>query len=380
MPFVAFLFEGGGHPQAQIEADMQAVRQGIALDTLGFLCTLQRAGELDAVVLITDQSDLAERAAAMGAVIDREASAAPFHFARALGEVITRHRAQGALVMGGAAAPLYGVQEFREFLDLARANPHAVVLNNPQSPDVLAFYPAQAVCSLRLPEVDSDNALGQALVAAGFKRLLVENSACVNFDVDTPTDCAILDGEAGRGRHTRQALDGLPWLAPLRRRLEAVERVLAADGGELALFGRVGPPVTSYMNLHLRCRLRVFSEERGMRALGRVHSGAAVSLMGYLMDDVGPERFFQHLAHVADAALMDSRVLFAHWKRPFSDADRFHADIGQTDAVVDPQLAAFAAAAFAAPLPVTCGGHTLIYGGLWLLTDRVLRRIHPPGA
>lgn len=379
-PFVAFMFEGGGNPGSPLEADMQAVRRGIALDTLGFLVALQRLGELDRVVLVTDQMDLAERGGALGVIVDTDASRAPFHFVESLGQVITRHGARSALVLGGAAAPLYGLEEFREFLWLCRSNPGAVVLNNPQSPDVLAFHPAEAALSIHLTDADSDNALGQALVAAGLRRLLVENSACVNFDVDTPTDCAILDGEAGRGRCTREALDGLGWLPAIRRKLEAVEGVLGAEGGELALFGRVGPPVTSYINLHLRCRLRVFSEERGMRALGRVHAGTAVSLMGFLMDEVGPERFFAHLGATAHAALMDTRVLFAHWKRPFSDADRFHADIGRTDAVIDPQLAAFAAAAWEAPLPVVCGGHTLIYGGLWLLTDRVLRRMHPLGA
>lgn len=378
-PFIAFVFEGGGQPHSELEQDLRGVRHGVALDTLQTLVRLQNEGELDRVVLITDRRDLAERAGAIGVVIDEDAAQSPFHFGTALCGVIRRHGAAAALVLGGAAAPLYGVEDFRSFLRLCRQGGACAVLNNPQSPDVIAFHPAEAACSARLPETDSDNALGHALASVGCRRLLVDNSAAINFDVDTPTDCAVLDGEVGLGRQSRLALDRCAWLGPVRKRLDAVEEVLGREAGELALMGRVGPPVTSHINLHLRCRLRVFSEERGMRALGRVQAGSVVSLIGFLLDDVGPDRFFTHLSRCADAALMDTRVLLAHWKKPYSDADRFAADIGRTDWLSNPELAAFTQAAWDAAIPVVLGGHTLIYGGLWLLADRVLRRLTPVG-
>lgn len=116
-----------------------------------------------------------------------------------------------------------------------------------------------------------------------------------------------------------------------------------------------------------------------MRALGRVQAGSVVSLIGFLLEDVGPARFFTHLGRCADAALMDTRVLLAHWKKPYSDADRFAADVGRTDLVTNPELAAFTQAAWDADIPVVVGGHTMIYGGLWLLADRALRRLAPVG-
>ncbi len=378
-PFVAFVFEGGGQPHSELEQDFRGVRHAVALDTLCTLMRLQSEGELDRVVLITDRRDLAAQAGSVGVVVDEDAAQGPFHFGTALCGVIRRHGAAAALVLGGAAAPLYGVEDFRAFVRLCRQGGACAVLNNPQSPDVVAFRPAQAACSARLPETDSDNALGHALVSVGCRRLLVENSAAINFDVDTPTDCAVLDGEVGLGRQTRAALERCAWLGPIRTRLNAVEEVLGREGGELALVGRVGPPVTSHINLHLRCRLRVFSEERGMRALGRVQAGSVVSLIGFLLEDVGPARFFTHLGRCADAALMDTRVLLAHWKKPYSDADRFAADVGRTDLVTNPELAAFTQAAWDADIPVVVGGHTLIYGGLWLLADRALRRLAPVG-
>ena len=372
-PAVAFVFEGGGQAQSEIESDLRRIRHAVALDTLQVLLGLRRTGELDRVVLITDRPELA-RAAPDGTEVE-DSTAPSFHYGEALAAHIRRTRAHLALVLGGAAAPLYGPEEFRRFLYLARETPRSVVQNNPQSPDVLAFSPAVAAAAAALP--DSDNALGYVLSNQGLRRLLIENSARVNFDIDTPSDAALLAGEPGAGARTRAVLEGPDWIAPVRRRLEAIEAVLAGEASELALIGRVGPPVTGYLNMHLRCRLRVFSEERGMRALGRVASGSVVSFMGRLLDAAGPEPFFHLLSGCADAALFDTRVLLAHWRHAFSDADRFYSDIGRAEAIGEPRLAAFTAAAREAAVPIVLGGHTLVYGGLWLLADRVLRRLQP---
>lgn len=372
-PAVAYVFEGGGLPQSPLERDLRTLRHAIALDTLQTLAALRGEGELDRVVLLTDRPDLA--ASVPVGVEVRDSAPCPgsaFHFGQALSAQLSADHTGLAVVLGGAAAPLCGAADFRRFLELARLAPGSVVQNNPQSPDVVAFSPAWAAASLQLP--DSDNALGHALTGAGFKRLLIENSARVNFDVDTPADAALLAGEPGAGLRTRLAVAALPWIAPIRDRLEAAERVLAGESRELALFGRVGPPVTGYLNIHLRCRLRVFSEERGMRALGRVASGSVVSFVGRLCDAVGPVAFFELLRGCADAALFDSRVLMAHWQQPLSEADRFHSDIGAAAAISDPRLAAFTEAAWTSDTPIVLGGHTLVYGGLWLLAERAIRR------
>ncbi len=372
-PAVAYVFEGGGSPQCQVERDLRALRHAIALDTLQTLAELRAEGELDRVILLTDRPDLAS--AVPPGVEVRDSAPPPgagFHFGQSLAAHVAADRAGTALVLGGAAAPLCGAADFRRFLELTRVTPGCVVQNNPQSPDIVAFSPAWAAAALPLP--DSDNALGHALTGGGFKRLLVENSARINFDVDTPADVALLAGEPGAGPRTRLVVAGLPWVAPIRQRLDAAERVLAGESRELALFGRVGPPVTGYLNIHLRCRLRVFSEERGMRALGRVAAGSVVSLVGRLCDAVGPAAFFDLLRGCADGVLFDSRVLMAHWQQPLSEADRFHSDIGAASAITDPRLAAFTEAAWTSETPVVLGGHTLVYGGLWLLAERAIRR------
>ncbi|MHB8756846.1 MAG: hypothetical protein ACYC6V_02400, partial [Bacillota bacterium] len=120
------------------------------------------------------------------------------------------------------------------------------------------------------------------------------------------------------------------------------------------------------------CRFRVFSEERGMKALGRQERGEVISLVGHLIDQEGPEAFFRYLSTFCQSVIFDSRVLFAHWKLNVSDWDRFQSDLGRYDLVKDPKVREFTRAAVEAPVPVILGGHALVSGGLWILAENVL--------
>jgi hypothetical protein len=376
-PVTAVVFEGGGRPGTPLEGDVRAVRQAVALDTLERLVGLRRDGDLDEVVLVTDRPGLAAAAADLGVdVEDSGPPGAPFQFGRFLQGLVSARRVGGAIVLGGGALPLMDAGGFRAVARILREQERVVVLNNPMSPDLVAFAPAAAVRSA--PASETDNELGEILQRQGLRRVLLEPGPEVAFDLDTPADCAILAGEPDIGHRAAEALRRFPWVGRLVERVDAVGAVLGGELGELALAGRVGPPVTTHINSHLRVRLRVFSEERGMRALGRQRRGEVVSLLGCFIDDLGPSRFFAHLARVADAALLDWRVLLAHWKSPAAEGERFAADVGAMEAVTDPRLAAFAAAAWEAPLPVVLGGHNLVHGGLWLLAERARRRAAAP--
>src|SRR5690606_2260216 len=89
--------------------------------------------------------------------------------------------------------------------------------------------------------------------------------------------------------------------------------VMSIPLSEVCLIGRVNPQTVSYVNERLQCRTRVFSEERGMKALGREGSRQIVSLLGYLTEEVGFTGLVRALEKVADAVLMDTRVLFHHF-------------------------------------------------------------------
>jgi hypothetical protein len=80
---------------------------------------------------------------------------------------------------------------------------------------------------------------------------------------------------------------------------------------------------------------------------------------------------------MADAALIDTRVLMAHrngadesrWPPP---EDRFASDLLQPASIADPWLRAITESAVTSPAdhPILLGGHTLVNGGLRLLAQR----------
>jgi hypothetical protein len=93
------------------------------------------------------------------------------------------------------------------------------------------------------------------------------------------------------------------------------------------------------------------------------------SLLNEYLDLVGVEAFFQRLGALADAVLLDSRVILASRGLWPSDADRFHADLLLDAEINDPFLRALTGAARSAPVPVVMGGHSLVAGGLAALLE-----------
>jgi hypothetical protein len=135
----------------------------------------------------------------------------------------------------------------------------------------------------------------------------------------------------------------------------------------------VGSQIWQYLEKETACRVRVFSEERGLQAVGRERVRQARSLLGYHLQEVGYERFFEELADMADFALIDSRVILAHLNAAPSRSDRFLSDLGQYDQIADPFLREFTEAAAKAPIPVILGGHSLVAGGVMALIEKAWR-------
>jgi hypothetical protein len=138
-------------------------------------------------------------------------------------------------------------------------------------------------------------------------------------------------------------------------------------GKEVVVAGRISSATWARLEATTLARVRVFSEERGMKADAR--EGVARSLLGFYLDAVGPDGLFAALGRLADSAFVDSRVLFAHLGLTLSTEDRFQSDLGNWQRVRNPLAAQFTRAACVAPLPVVLGGHSLVSGGLWALVD-----------
>jgi hypothetical protein len=352
-----FVFEGGpaGGPLCR---DLQAIREAVALHLIGLWL---QAGL--PVVLATDRPGLAAAAARAGATVAPTSS--PFHFGTCLGELLRRHPCQRAVVMGGAALPLLRASDVRRLAARLQAGDGVFWANNLYSPDLVAVAPAAAL--LRIRPVDADNQLGLALLDLGLRGVALPDRARFKLDLDTPVDAAILATDAECPEPVGRALAGLAWLPGLAERVRQVERTLATPGAQLAVLGRVGPHVLAFIDARLRCRTRVIAEERGLRASARA-AGGVVSLVGGFIDGCGPEAFFDLLGRAADAVLLDTRPLLAHWRLAAGEEERFCADAGLLDRLPPGPLARLVAAARA--VPALLGGHSLVYGGLWRLAER----------
>ncbi len=367
----AVVFEGG---QAKTELDrvMIGVRKQVVLDTLEKL--LMNRG-IDAVVLATNYSDLADQARRMGVSVDLEGPEAPrFHFGKRLRETIVRRGLENVIYMGGTAAPLLTGDEFGQIATALKRERNLVIMNNVQSADLVAFTPARAIDEIELP--DKDNPLGTLLKDIGMRRMLVPNSGRVNFDLDTPTDMLILGLHPDCGPRAKLAVESLDWS---RQALLRAFDVLRQPSKEVAVIGRVGPSIIQYINANMVHRMRVFSEERGMKALGREDKGEIVSLLGFMAQDLGPGKFFQYLSSVADVAFIDSRVIFGHLRKRLSDWDRFHSDLGNYRLIEDDWIREFTKAALEAPIPVVLGGHSLVAAGLWLMAETLVKEREESG-
>ncbi|MCH8850925.1 MAG: hypothetical protein IIC89_08885, partial [Chloroflexi bacterium] len=190
------------------------------------------------------------------------------------------------------------------------------------------------------------------------------------FNIDSPADLAILMLAGGGGPRLARCIAALDYDVT---DYDALLRALVDPNAEVVLAGRVGSQVWRHLESETACRLRVFSEERGLRAAGREESGQSRSLLAFHLREVGCERFFAELSELGDAACIDTRPLLAHLGVQASRSDRFWSDLGRADKIEDAFLREFTSAASEATIPVLLGGHSLVAGGLMLLTEAAWR-------
>ncbi len=362
---VQVVFFEGGSPAGEIEKMLIEVRHAVLLDNIAKMKQLAEVGTL---YLLTNYPLLAEEAEALGVKIIKSKSGDNFHFGKVLAGLINREQLQNVLYMGGASIPLVTAGELREICRLLLGSGPAVYSNNAQSADIIAFTPGELINKIDPPRMD--NILAVALRdGTGVVHKLFKNSAGLIFDLDTPADLLILAGSPSAGRRARKALDKLDLDLS---RLERAKEVFRGDYEEALLLGRVGAPVIAHINQNLKLRLRVFSEERGMKALGREEKGNAVSLMGFFLEEVGPGRFIRYLEKVARCAFLDTRVLMIHLLHQRLPAEeRFLSDLGRWREMTNPVMKEFTRAAVESEIPVICGGHSLVLGGLWALVNEL---------
>ncbi|MBE3577040.1 MAG: hypothetical protein IMX00_05050 [Limnochordales bacterium] len=370
---VALLIFEGDRPVSPVEEWMAAARAAIVLDILE---KAARVETIDRRLLVTNRRWLADEAARLNLaeVVWEEPEEPPhgsrrnpweYHLGRALAAVILKLELPNVIYCGGGACPLVTEEELYEIGRRLKEEKHLVLTNNPFSADLVAFSPGDAIGQIELPE--ADNPLPMLLHhQAGLRLVQLPRTLGINFDIDTPTDLMVLAVHPGAGVRTREALSRLPLELS---RFEKAKELLLNREAQALVYGRVGAPLFGYLDEKTRCRLRLISEERGMKSSGRDERGEVVSLLGLLWQNTSPQRFFSALADLADVAFLDTRVLFAHLFGRVKRSDRFYSDLGQPEKIEDPRVRLFTEAALEAPIPVILGGHSLVTGGLWALLD-----------
>lgn len=360
----AVIFEGS-QPRSDIEESMVLVRQAALLDNLEKIKQVPYFGQ---TYLYTNRPELAEPAAELGAEVYLNAiSPDQFHYGKQLQTAIREHGLKRVFCLNGAGSPLISVEELKMVCETLLGRENLVYTNNTQSVDVAAFTVPPHLDSIELPAMDNSLAL-TLRDQLGLEMELMPHSLGLLFDIDTPSDLLVLGAGPFTGPRTKAAIDSLQLDYST---LEQAKAVLGDEYEDVALIGRVGAPIIGRLNAILKLRLRVFSEERGMKSLGRVEAKEVVSLLGLLIEHAGLEKFFEYLSGLARCAFIDSRVLMYHYQQYPSDRDRFLSDLGQWEEMENPWLKEFTRAAVECPIPVILGGHSLVAGSLWALCSEL---------
>lgn len=357
----------GGFGGSPIEASLGEALRESALDTLSE--ALATGAFADAILVVdapTARYLEGRLPAAVRVDIDKPGEA--FHFGRRLTDVVLRYGLERPVYVG-CGLPLIKGDELAAVANALRSADKAVVSNNFYSADLAGFVPGSVVTEVALP--DNDRILPRLLsVEAGLENRALPRTMANQFDVDTPGDLVILAYAGGAGPNLARYIERAQIDTT---RLARAARFFTERDAEVLVAGRVGSQVWQYLEAETACRVRMYSEERGLQAAGRDTSGEARSLLAFHLDAVGPARFFDELAQMAHAAFIDTRPLFAHRGPQPSAPDRFLSDALDPDSITDAWLRDFTRAARDAAIPVVLGGSSLVAAGLPLLSEAAWR-------
>lgn len=317
-------------------------------------------------------------------------------FGARLRALVQAERPAGLVILGSGAIPLATLGDRRAFVAAAADERLVALANNRYSADIVGIAQAQQLADL--PDLPGDNALPRWLAeVAGYEVSDLRRRWRLAVDVDGPFELILLGEAPGPGE-----ID----LERVHARATHVRAVAANPRAELLVSGRTSAATLAWLERAAAARVRAFVEERGLRAasrlaLGRIDVGGGIvggaatplgmpatqppapasaprppaSLLGVLLERDGPASLGEHLARLADAAIVDSRVLLAHRLGPHEAAwpspeDRFASDLLLEDRIDDPWLRELTSSAVAARIPILLGGHTIVGPGIRLLLGR----------
>ena len=353
----------GGLGGSAIEEELGAALRECALDTLDEALA---TGAYAFAVLVADEASAEALSGRLprNVRVDLDTQGDEFHLGRRLTDVILRHELERPVYIG-CGLPLIKGDELAAVARVLASQDAAVVSNNYYSADLVGFVPGSLVKDVELP--NNDRALPRFLVQrSGLINQSLPRTMTNQFDLDTPGDLAILAYAGGAGPKLSAWIEasGID-----TKRLAQAAWLFTDSMAEVLVAGRVNSEVFQFLTSETACRTRIFSEERGMQSMERDLSGEARSLLAFHLKAVGPERFFDEIGEMVQAAFIDTRPLFSHLGLNPTRADRFACDAMQPDGIRDPWLRDFTKAAIEASIPIILGGSTLVASGVQLLSE-----------
>jgi hypothetical protein len=286
----------------------------------------------------------------------------------------------GVIVLGSGAVARLNLADARRLVAVAASGRAEALTNNRYSSDIVAL--GRASMLKKAPALPSDNALPRWLEElAGFRVDELTGRDRLALDLDTPLDVCLAAFAPGAPAWLRRAVDDAGLAIP---RLDDLRALVRDPLRELLVFGRSGSRTLAWLERNVRCRVRFLAEERGLRASSQLAiAGKAAgtakttsrkpsSTLSLLLEQRGPEALSEIIAQLADAAIIDTRVLLAArlgsdesgWPTP---PDRFASDLHDHAAVSDAWLRELTRSAADSPRPILLGSHTLVGPGVRLL-------------
>lgn len=142
----------------------------------------------------------------------------------------------------------------------------------------------------------------------------------------------------------------------VRQNIAAVTHLMTQRPAELVVIGDPGADGWKYLERETACRVRLLADGPG-------------GLLASLLQSAGPVRFARYLRELGDAALVNTRTLFAAGDCPSSE-DFLWSDLGRADRVAHPVLRALTEILLASDQATILGGVSLTSGGIYLLVER----------
>lgn len=359
------------HPPAglsDVERMVASAREASACDLVEALQPLV------STIIVVCSPDSSSKFESIGASVQAVVDAESFHFGETLKQTVRDFGLDAVVYFGSGSGTLLTQEQLVDIVGFARQTHTDALFNNFYSCDFATFADASSLLQLPLPE--TDNGLGFLLSDHGVKCHSLPRSLASQFDLDTPIDLLLLK-EAARGGAQLQAF--LATQQFNHPSLQQISALLVERTALVYLVGRVSPITWQAFEQQVACRTAGMIEGRGMKA----YADRKPSVLASLFHQRGFAEFFRALEKSADAAIIDSRPLLARNGALPSPHERFSSDLLRVPELNDPIWKEFTQQAIDCSIPILLGGHSLVSGGLYLLSEicwkgrDLPRRLHP---